>query len=169
MLAYFVAIWFILRPFGKIYTVAIWYLYIVPIWHILWLFGIFFPVLVCCTKKNLATLATVTIIEAMSSAEKAHMCIHVHFLPLSRNRRQPIFDSSRFLCWPIGKKLTPSKGFLWSGWMSQNGFLDSCTDSFIDCLGRDDLEPILRPLHLQRQRWSIFQSTRKYFFVFKTH
>jgi hypothetical protein len=22
----------------------------------LWLFGIFFPVLVCCTKKNLATL-----------------------------------------------------------------------------------------------------------------
>jgi hypothetical protein len=26
------------------------------IWHILWAFGIIIPVLVCCTKKNLATL-----------------------------------------------------------------------------------------------------------------
>jgi hypothetical protein len=26
------------------------------IWHILWWFGIFFPVLVCYTEKNLATL-----------------------------------------------------------------------------------------------------------------
>jgi hypothetical protein len=26
------------------------------IWYILWSFGIFFPVLVFCTKKNLATL-----------------------------------------------------------------------------------------------------------------
>jgi hypothetical protein len=25
-------------------------------WHILWLLGTFLPVLVCCTKKNLATL-----------------------------------------------------------------------------------------------------------------
>jgi hypothetical protein len=25
-------------------------------WYILWLFGTFFPVLVCCTNKNLATL-----------------------------------------------------------------------------------------------------------------
>jgi hypothetical protein len=37
--------------------------YFPAIWHILWPFGIFFPVLVhftrfsCCTKKNLATLA----------------------------------------------------------------------------------------------------------------
>jgi hypothetical protein len=28
-----------------------------PIWYILWSFGIFFPDLVFCTKKNLATLA----------------------------------------------------------------------------------------------------------------
>jgi hypothetical protein len=28
----------------------------VDIWYILWLFGIFPPVLVCCTEKNLATL-----------------------------------------------------------------------------------------------------------------
>jgi hypothetical protein len=26
------------------------------IWYILWSFGIFLPILVCCTKKNLATL-----------------------------------------------------------------------------------------------------------------
>jgi hypothetical protein len=30
--------------------------YFVAIWYIIWLFGIFLPVLVCCTKKNLATL-----------------------------------------------------------------------------------------------------------------
>jgi hypothetical protein len=28
-------------------------------WYILWTFGIFFPVLVCCNKKNLATLEIV--------------------------------------------------------------------------------------------------------------
>jgi hypothetical protein len=31
--------------------------YFVAIWYILWLFGILFPVLVCWTKTNLATLA----------------------------------------------------------------------------------------------------------------
>jgi hypothetical protein len=30
--------------------------YFMAIWSILWLFGIFFHVLVCCPKKNLATL-----------------------------------------------------------------------------------------------------------------
>jgi hypothetical protein len=29
----------------------------VAIWYILWLFDMFFPVLVCCTEENLATLA----------------------------------------------------------------------------------------------------------------
>jgi hypothetical protein len=28
------------------------------IWYILWSFGVYFSVLVCCTKKNLATLLT---------------------------------------------------------------------------------------------------------------
>jgi hypothetical protein len=40
-LVYFTAIWYTLWPFDIFY---------------LWLFGIFFPVLVCCTKKNLATV-----------------------------------------------------------------------------------------------------------------
>jgi hypothetical protein len=40
-LEYFTDIWDILCPFGM---------------YIMWSFGIFFPVLVCCTEKNLATL-----------------------------------------------------------------------------------------------------------------
>jgi hypothetical protein len=39
--------WFILRPFWNIYGHLV---YFVVIWYI------FFPILVCCTKKNLATL-----------------------------------------------------------------------------------------------------------------
>jgi hypothetical protein len=38
------------------YLTSIWYMYIVAIWYILWSFGIYFTVLVCCTQKNLATL-----------------------------------------------------------------------------------------------------------------
>jgi hypothetical protein len=30
--------------------------YFTTIWYILWFFGTFFPVLVCCTNENLATL-----------------------------------------------------------------------------------------------------------------
>jgi hypothetical protein len=41
-LEYFTAIWYILWPFGNV--VVIWYLYI------------YFPILVNCVKKNLATL-----------------------------------------------------------------------------------------------------------------
>jgi hypothetical protein len=39
--------------------IGIFYVHLVngpAIWLILWPFGAFFPVLVCCTKKNLATL-----------------------------------------------------------------------------------------------------------------
>jgi hypothetical protein len=35
---------------------AKWYILHTAIWHKSWSFGIFFPVLVCCTEKNLATL-----------------------------------------------------------------------------------------------------------------
>jgi hypothetical protein len=72
-----VAIWHIFEPkipiwvkFGGSYnwrcmTIPSTYIHIgicrlfsifVIIWYILWLFGIFSPILVCCTKKNLATL-----------------------------------------------------------------------------------------------------------------
>jgi hypothetical protein len=46
MLVYFMAVWNILRPLG------IYYGHLVMLWQ----FGIFFPVLVYCDKKNLATL-----------------------------------------------------------------------------------------------------------------
>jgi hypothetical protein len=32
------------------------FVYFATIWYILWTLGIFFPFLVCCAKKNLATL-----------------------------------------------------------------------------------------------------------------
>jgi hypothetical protein len=39
-----------------VYFTANWYIVCMAIWYILWPFGKFFPVWVCCTKKNLATL-----------------------------------------------------------------------------------------------------------------
>jgi hypothetical protein len=52
-----------LGQFGRVlqlkmlaYFMAIWYSTYEAIWYILWRFGIFFSVLVCCTKNNLATL-----------------------------------------------------------------------------------------------------------------
>jgi hypothetical protein len=55
MLVYFIAIWFIIRPFGifcghLVYFMVIWYI---------------FPVLVCCTKKKLATLVQKRIVDSM--------------------------------------------------------------------------------------------------------
>jgi hypothetical protein len=47
--------WSILRPFGIFYGHL---RHFMAIRYIMWLFGIFFIVLVCCTKKNLATLVS---------------------------------------------------------------------------------------------------------------
>jgi hypothetical protein len=79
-MVYFIAIWYILLPFGifychLVYFIAIWYIllpfgifcgdlgifyyhlvYFMAIWYILRSFWYTFPVLVCCAKKNLATL-----------------------------------------------------------------------------------------------------------------
>jgi hypothetical protein len=61
ILVYFVVFWYILWSFGifcglLVYFVVFWYI----LWsfgiHMLWSFGIFFLILICCTKKNLATL-----------------------------------------------------------------------------------------------------------------
>jgi hypothetical protein len=46
--------WYILRPFGLFFYHC---KYFMAIWYILWSFGTFLPVLVCCTTKKLATLA----------------------------------------------------------------------------------------------------------------
>jgi hypothetical protein len=47
MLVYFMAIWEYLTALSA---------YLVTIWYILWSSGIYFPFLVCFTKKNLATV-----------------------------------------------------------------------------------------------------------------
>jgi hypothetical protein len=49
-LVYFTTHWCILQPIGVFYNHLV---YFTTIWYILWCI---FPVLVCCTKKNLATL-----------------------------------------------------------------------------------------------------------------
>jgi hypothetical protein len=48
-----VKFWYILLPFGLFYGH---WKYFMSIWFTLWSFGTFLPVLVFCTKKNLATL-----------------------------------------------------------------------------------------------------------------
>jgi hypothetical protein len=58
ILVYFMSIWSILLPFGIFCGHLI---YFVVVWYILWSFGIFLTVLVCCAKKNLATLRLINI------------------------------------------------------------------------------------------------------------
>jgi hypothetical protein len=53
MLIYFMAIWNILQTFGIFYGHLG---YLMTMWYIFRSFGTFFPLLVPCTKKNLATL-----------------------------------------------------------------------------------------------------------------
>jgi hypothetical protein len=48
--------WKILLSFGLFYGHLV---YLMAISYILWLYGVFFPVLVCCTKTNLAALAKI--------------------------------------------------------------------------------------------------------------
>jgi hypothetical protein len=57
--------------------------YIVAIWYILWIFGLFFPVLVCCIKKNLATLQVMmktykNILSFLSSTMYKHYNVGIH-------------------------------------------------------------------------------------------
>jgi hypothetical protein len=48
--------WYILWTLGPFFGLL---LYFMDIWYSLWKIGIFIPVLVFCTKKNLATLCTI--------------------------------------------------------------------------------------------------------------
>jgi hypothetical protein len=48
ILANFMSVGFILWPFGICIVEFLWYIFVNPL--------VYFPVLVCCTKKNLATL-----------------------------------------------------------------------------------------------------------------
>jgi hypothetical protein len=89
-LVYFTAIWYILRPFGVFYG----YLgYFAAIWQISWEFGLIFPILVRCTKKNLAALPLRTEPTVGFRSEDGLVqfrnCSAVMPLPQSRNL-QPI-------------------------------------------------------------------------------
>jgi hypothetical protein len=53
-LVYFLTIRYILWPIGIFYGHLV---YFMANWYILWSLGQNFPILVCCTKQNLATLA----------------------------------------------------------------------------------------------------------------
>jgi hypothetical protein len=55
VLVYLMAISYILWSFWYVFW-SIWYVSW-SFWYVFWPFGILFPVLVCCTKKNLATLS----------------------------------------------------------------------------------------------------------------
>jgi hypothetical protein len=50
------------------------FVYFTAIWYIFRLFGIYFPVLVCCSKKNLATL-----IRSQCRQGSPFSAIFVHF------------------------------------------------------------------------------------------
>jgi hypothetical protein len=69
-LAYFRVIWYILWPFGLFYNNLA---YFRVIWYILWSLGHIFHVLVCCIKKNLATLGTIA--NRVSSSQGDRMCL----------------------------------------------------------------------------------------------
>jgi hypothetical protein len=61
---YFTAIWYVLRPFGIFYV----------FWYI-------FPVLVCCSKKNLATLFhnAIYVVESQQIRNTIFTLQEVHF------------------------------------------------------------------------------------------
>jgi hypothetical protein len=58
-----------LRPFGLFYDH---FVYFAAIWDNLWLFGTFFPPLVCCIKKNLATMIVTKKMDAVKPMMISH-------------------------------------------------------------------------------------------------
>jgi hypothetical protein len=58
-----------------VYFTANW-CYFMAIWYISWSSGIFWPVLVSCTKKNLATLPTYVIDEGFLKPSQPYCLIH---------------------------------------------------------------------------------------------
>jgi hypothetical protein len=69
-------IWYILCPFGIFYAHLV---YFMPIWYILWSFGTFFPVLVSCTKKNLATLPRASVYQKREARLVAGVAVLANF------------------------------------------------------------------------------------------
>jgi hypothetical protein len=57
--------------------------YVTAIWYILWLLGKFFQFLVCCTWKNLATLARANKHRNMHGFQFNGSFVHFQHCPLS--------------------------------------------------------------------------------------
>jgi hypothetical protein len=117
-LVHFTDIWFILLPFGSFYChlvhfTAIWFIlltfgthcghlvYFVVIWYI-------FPVLVCCTTKNLATLFLYRYIRVTSTLLAynlvrpehpvcSHMCLYLQFDRRLTGRLRKLLSHARLL------------------------------------------------------------------------
>jgi hypothetical protein len=61
--------------------------------YIIWLFGIFFPVLVCCSKKNLANLKQMTFsVQMVPNSCATHALVSI-LLNLPRDNLVPILRS----------------------------------------------------------------------------
>jgi hypothetical protein len=86
-LVYFMAVWYILCLFGIIYGHLV---YFITIWFVLMVPWYIFPALVCCTRKNLATL----LLSSLHVSITPRYCCHsADFKSRSRNWDKPLlFD-----------------------------------------------------------------------------
>jgi hypothetical protein len=104
-LVYFTAIGIFYRYFGLfyghlVYFTAIWYI-LLYIWYILWSFGIFFHVLVRCTKRNL-------------SNPWCHPSLSFFCMSHSKNWESHVALASRGLPMSHGKPWNATCGFFFS-------------------------------------------------------
>jgi hypothetical protein len=101
----------ILKPFGLFYGHLI---YFVTIWNILWLFAIFFPVLVCCDKKNLATLVIISMGNCGCTFLHGDSTLHI---PLRDSISRPIAPHAETM--PLNTAKTSRQGtiFEYSFWL----------------------------------------------------
>jgi hypothetical protein len=102
--------WYILWPLGLFYGPLV---YFVTIWYILLLFGTFFPVLVCCTNKNLATLAQTPVLLYEALLHNLTQCKRAHLLKLIIMAR---YKKCRRLIFFLRKISPQIKIFSFVGW-----------------------------------------------------
>jgi hypothetical protein len=86
MLVYFVSIGDILRRFGIFHVLLV----------ILWSFGTFFPILVYCIKKNLATLCCVRVGDAPATENKKKFKTCSLSIPPKRTRSRKLKNNFAF-------------------------------------------------------------------------
>jgi hypothetical protein len=84
--------WYILRTSGIFWS----YLEnVMAVWYILWPFGVLFPILVYCTKENLATLSPTT----WSEAKRRNCCFDLVAINYASHRgkgENGAFDNNEY-------------------------------------------------------------------------